>query len=173
MGIATDMKNLGEEIIASYDMRMKWEEDRLKEFNSWWTDIQKEVHDLLKKFGQEHTAMADELKKALAQGETERLKEFKPWWSAIQKEVHELLQEFQAEREKMASNWQKFTKTMESKRAGKMPQMKVEAGEQVRTVKQATAGKGKTKKKSAKKAKAKKMSAKKSKSSRQKVAVGV
>ena len=54
-----------------------------------------------------------------------------------------------------------------------MPRVKVEAAEEVKTVEEAIASKGKTKKKSAKKGKVKKKSAKKSKSSSQKVAVGV
>jgi hypothetical protein len=63
----------------------------------------------------------------------------------------------------MAANWQKLSATMFKRRGGKMPRVKVEAGEEVKTVKEAVAGK----------AKAKKKSAKKSKSGRQKVAAGV
>jgi len=246
MGIATDMKNLGEEIIASYDMRVKavgelvkdthqmlkgfrtehkemsaalkadlakGEDDRLKDFKAMMSnvkkfvadmiegsaklmkEIQKEqkdrnkaVADLLAQFAKDHEAMAAELQKSLAKGETDRLEDFKAMMNGIQKyvadvvketerlikeiqarqdernkEVLDLLQEFKTEREKMAANWQKLTETMFKRRGGKIPRVKVEAGEEVKTVEEAIAGKGKAKKKAAKK----------SKSSRQTVDVGV
>jgi hypothetical protein len=261
MGIATDMKNLGEEIIASYDMRIKavgelvtdthkmikgfhadhkemsaalrkdltkGEQERLKDFKSMMTDIDKfiagvtkDVGDMIKGFHKEHKAMANELQAGLKHGETQRLKDFQNMMADIQKgikeietfvakklkefdkahidmseelrkelakslndmvkatkklmseigarqkerntEVADLLHEFQAEREKMAAAWQKLFATMFRKRGGKMPQMKIEAGEKVRTVKKATAGK----------AKAKKKTMKKGKTSKRRVAVGV
>ena len=236
MSIATDMKNLGEEIVASYDMRIKavgglvkdthemlkgfhtehkemsaalraelakGEQERLKDFKAMMSDVKKFVADMIEgtaklmkeiqkeqkdrnkavayliaQLAKDHEAMAAELQKSLEKGETDRLEDFEKMMKGIQKyvadvvketerlikeiqarqdernkEVLDLLQEFQAEREKMAANWQKLTQTMFKRRGGKMPRVKVEAGEEVTTVEQAI---GKGKKKGVKKTKSRK-----------------
>ncbi|MCL5771866.1 MAG: hypothetical protein M1479_06295 [Actinobacteria bacterium] len=224
MGIADDIKILSEDIIASYNLRVKTigelkkdthdmlkgfqsehkkmatdlrknleqgETDRLKDFNSMMGDIKKFVVDmieetgslmnqfrteqknrsaeqknrskavaeLLEKFAKDHKAMADELKKTLAEGEAVRLEDFKTLMDGIQKyvddvvketkrligeiqarqdernkEVLDLLQEFKTEREKMAANWQSLTAEMAKKRGIKP---KVEAEVKVRPVEEA------------------------------------
>ncbi|MCG2815607.1 MAG: hypothetical protein L6425_06720 [Candidatus Aminicenantes bacterium] len=216
MGIADDVKNLGEDIVASYNARItavgtivkdtrnmlkgfhaehkemseklradmaKGEEDRLAGFKVMMAEIKKfvsdivvdgtaklmkqiqteqkarnkAVADLLEKFAKDHEAMADELKKSLAKGETDRLEDFKKMMEGIQKyvadvvketkrlmdairarqdernkEVLDLLEAFKTEREKMAANWQNLVATMAKKRG--VEPVEVEAGAEVKTV---------------------------------------
>jgi len=79
MGIANDMKKLGEDIVASYDVRIKTIGQLVK-------DTQK----MLNGFQAEHKEMADELKTDLAKGEEERLKAFKTMMAEIQKRIKEI-----------------------------------------------------------------------------------
>jgi len=157
----------------------------MKEIQKEQKDRNKAVADLLAQFANDHEAMAAELQKSLEKGETDRIEDFEKMMKGIQKyvadvvketerlikeiqarqdernkEVLDLLQEFQTEREKMAANWQALSATM-AKRRGSKP-VKLEAGEEVTTVEQAT-----------RKAQGKKKSGKKSKSSRQTVPAGV
>ena len=240
MGIADDIKKLGEDIVASYDSRVKaigvlvkdthqmlkgfdvehkemseklradlakGEKDRLAGFKVMMAEIKKfvsdivvdgtaklmkqiqkeqkdrneAVADLLEKFAKDHEAMANELKKSLAKGETDRLEDFKKMMAGIQKyvkdvvnetkklikaiqarqdernkEVLDLLEAFKTEREKMAANWQALTATMAKRRGGKPV---VSAGAEVKTVEEAVKEpkkKGKGKKRGRKKGKGKK-----------------
>jgi len=237
MGIASDIKTLGEDIVASYDSRVKaigtlvkdthqmlkgfgaehkemseklkedlakGEKERLTGFKAMMADvkkfvsdivvdgtaklmkqIQKEqternkgVADLLVNFAKDHEAMAAELKKNLAKGETDRLEDFKEMMKGIQKyvadvvketkrlikeiqarqdernkEVLDQLEAFKAEREKMAANWQALVATMDKRRGGKPI---VSAGAKVGTVEEAVKEpkkKGKKGKKGKKKSK--------------------
>ena len=72
MSIATDLKNLGEDIITSFKHRIK------------------ENEELLDGFRKDHQAMSVELRKDLANGEVERLKEFAPLMPGIRKEISEI-----------------------------------------------------------------------------------
>ena len=76
MAIATDMKNLGEEIIASYDMRIKAV-----------GGLVKDTHKMLKGFHTEHKEMSAALRAELAKGEQSRLKDFKAMMSDIEKSL--------------------------------------------------------------------------------------
>ena len=242
MGIATDMKNLGEEIVASYDMRVKavgeivadthkmlkgfhtehkemsaalraelakGEQNRLKDFKTMMSDIEKTLADLtknvsnmIKGFQKDHKAMADELEGGLEQGETQRLKDFQKMMSDIQRAIKEIetfvankLKEFNKEHADMSVElkkdlakyvegivketrmflkecgsdmsqarkaWQGVSATMAKARKVGFPMPGIDAGERVRTVKQAT-----------RKAQGKKKTSTKSEGSRQKVGVGV
>jgi len=242
MAIATDMKNLGEEIIASYDMRIKaigalvkdthkmlegfhtehkemsaalraelakGEQSRLKDFKAMMSDIEKTLADLtknvssmIKGFQKEHKAIADELNASLEQGETERLKDFEHMMSDIQKaikdiethvankleefnkahtemseelkrelnsyvmgivrETKKLLKEYSSDMAQAKKAWKGMSVTMAKARKAGFMMPKIDAGEKVRTVKQAT-----------RKAQGKKKTSTKSKSSRQEVGAGV
>jgi len=81
MAIATDMKNLGEEIVASYDMRVK----AIGELVS-------DVHKMLNGFQAEHKEMAANLRAGLAKGETERFKDFKSMMAEIKKFVADMVE---------------------------------------------------------------------------------
>jgi len=100
MGMADDMKNLGEDIIASYDLRVK----AIGELAS-------DVHKMLNGFQAEHKEMAANLRDGLAKGETERLKDFKSMVADIQKAIKEIeaytankLKEFNTAHAEMAAN---------------------------------------------------------------------
>jgi len=131
MGIADDMKKLGEDIAASYDMRVKALEELVKD-----------THKMLKGFQNEHKEMAANLRRGLEQGESDRLiNAFKSMMAEIQEgvkeienttrklmgdiqarqkernaEVADLLEAFKTERENMAANWQALTATMVERR---------------------------------------------------------
>jgi len=79
MGIADDMKNLGEDIIGSYALRVKAIGELVKDTNK-----------MLKGFQKEHKGMAADLRKGLKQGETDRLNTFKSMMAEIQKGVKEI-----------------------------------------------------------------------------------
>jgi len=127
MGVAGDTKKLGEDIIASYDLRVK--EIR---------KLEKDTQSMLKEFQGEQKDMAAKLKKTLEQGEADRIKASGSLKSEIQaeqekrnKEVADLLQEFSTEKEKMSANWQTLTASMSKRRSGKPT---VEAEVKVRPV---------------------------------------
>jgi len=79
MGIADDIKNLGEDIAGSYDMRVKA-----------IGVLVKDTHKMLKGFRREHKEMAGNLKGGLEQGEADRLKAFKSMMADIQEGVREI-----------------------------------------------------------------------------------
>jgi len=98
MGIASDMKNLGEDIVVSYDARI-----------SGIAASAEETANLLAGFRKEHKKMATDLRKSLDNGEADRLKEFKELLKGIQtrqkereNEVSNLLAEFQKKQKEMA-----------------------------------------------------------------------
>jgi DNA-binding ferritin-like protein len=242
MGIATDLKNLGEEIIASYDMRIKavgglvkdthsmlkgfhtehkemsaalraelakGEQSRLKDFKAMMSDIEKTLADLtknvsnmIKGFQKDHKAMADELEAGLEQGETQRLKDFQKMMSDIQKDMKEietfvanklkefdaahadmseelrkdlakyvagivketgqLIREYSSEMAQAKKAWSGMSATMAKARKAGFMMPKIDAGEKVTTVKQAT-----------RKAQGKKKTSPKSEGSKQEVGAGV
>jgi len=147
-------KAMADELKASLE---RGETDRLKDFEGMMAGIHKAIKEIetfvankLKEFDDAHADMSEKLKKDLAK-----------YVSGIVSETKKLLAGFEAESKKMAANWQKLTETMFKRRGGKIPKVRVEAAEEVKTVEEAVAGKGKKK------------PARKSKSSKQTVPVGV
>jgi len=130
MGVADDTKKLAEDIVVSYDLRVK--EIR---------KLAKDTQSMLKGFQGEQKDMAAELRKTLEQGEADRLKASGSLKSEIQaeqknrnKEVADLLKELKTEREKMSANWQALNAAMAKRRSGKAT---VEAEVKVISVKEA------------------------------------
>lgn len=130
MGVANDIKKLGEEIVDSYDLRVK--EIR---------KLAKDTQNTLKGFQGEQKKMAAELRRTLEQGEADRLKASGSLKNEIQaeqakrnKEVADLLKELNIEREKMAANWQALTAAMAKRRSIKP---KVETWVKARPVEEA------------------------------------
>ena len=137
MGVGEDTKKLTEDILASYDLRVK--EVR---------KLEKDTQIMLKEFQGEQKEMAAELKKTFKQAEADRLKAeadrmkaFASMKSEIlaeqakrNKEVADLLQEFSAEGGKMSASWQSLNAAMAKRRSGKPT---VEAEVKVRSVKEA------------------------------------
>lgn len=113
MGIADDTKKLGEDIVASYDLRVK--EIR---------KLAKDTQNMLKEFQGEQKDMAAKLRKTFeqeeadrAKAEADRIKAFGSMKSEIQeeqknrnKEVADLLEKFAKDHEDMAA---KLRKTLE------------------------------------------------------------
>lgn len=135
MGMAMDIKRLGDDIVASYDMRVKAIGELVKDTNN-----------MIKRFHAEHKGMVEKLKAFLSKGEKDRLKDFKTMMSDVEKfvadtvegparimkEVADLLQEFKAEREEMAANWHRLSETMYKRRGGRAS---VEATKEARVLK--------------------------------------
>lgn len=76
MGIATEMKKLGDEIIASYDMRVRAADMRVKAVG----ELVQDTHTTLKGFGHDRTKMAAQQTKDLA-----------AFMNGLSKDVHSLL----------------------------------------------------------------------------------
>jgi gas vesicle protein len=109
MGIADDIKKLGEDIVASYDTRVKaigvlvkdthqmlkrfdaehkeMSEKQAEALANFVADLTKSVSNMIKGFQKDHKAMADELKDNLEKGEEDRIKAFKAMMANIQKEI--------------------------------------------------------------------------------------
>jgi hypothetical protein len=150
MGMATDMKNLTQDIVGSYDVRVqrvatlasetaemlkgfqKENEERANEERA------KEVGKMLTGFHKAHQEMAEELRDCLAKGEATRLKEHSAMMKGIQTrqkeregEVASMLGAFRDEREKMAAEWQNLTSMMINRRSGRYkPRPKGEMGKE-------------------------------------------
>jgi len=112
MGIASDIKTLGEDIVASYDTRVKAigtlvkdTHQMLKGFDAehkemsakqsealatFVKDLTKDVGAMMKTIAKAHKEMADKLEADLAKGEEDRIKDFKPMMAGIQKEIKEI-----------------------------------------------------------------------------------
>ena len=119
MGIASDMKNLSEDIVSSYDVRVKaigilvnnvhrtlkgFSTDRKKMANeqakalkNFVNELSNSVGNMIEGIQKGHKEMADKLKADLAKGEEERLKgeeerlkDFKTMMADIQKAVKEI-----------------------------------------------------------------------------------
>lgn len=82
MGIASDIKTLGEDIVASYDSRVKA-----------IGTLVKDTHQMLKGFDAEHKEMSEKLRADLAKGEEDRLKDFKALMGEIKKFVGGVVKE--------------------------------------------------------------------------------
>jgi len=79
MGIASDIKTLGEDIVASYDVRVKAV-----------GEVVKDTHKMLREFQAEHKEMAGNLKSSLEEGEMERLKVFKAMMQNVGKDITDI-----------------------------------------------------------------------------------
>ena len=112
MAIAEDIKKLGEDIVASYDSRVKaigtlvkdthqmlkgfdaehkeMAEKQAEALANFVADLTKSVGNMIKGFQKEHKEIADTLRADLAKGEDDRLKAFKPMMAGIQKEIKEI-----------------------------------------------------------------------------------
>jgi len=81
MGISNDMKKLGEDIVADYDVRVKA-----------IGVLVKDTHKMLNGFQAEHKEMATNLRGELAKGEEQRLKDFKATMAEIKKFVADMVE---------------------------------------------------------------------------------
>ena len=166
MGIADSMKEITEDIITSYDVRVKAVGDLAADTRKTLKGIQKA-----------HKEMADDLKESLGKGETDRLKSFKSMMGNIQKGIKDiesyvanklkefsdahadmseelkkdlakyvsgivsdtkkLLSEYSSDMKKAANAWQGMSKTLARARKGGAAAPKVEAKVKVRPVKEA------------------------------------
>jgi len=104
MGMVTDIERLGEDIISSYDRRVK----SLKELSD-------EMHKMLDGFQKERMTDFNALMKEIQETQDKR-----------NKEVHHLLQEFKAKMKevadeiaRMSAEWHKISETMHRRRGGK------------------------------------------------------
>lgn len=113
MGIAMDIKRLGEDMASSYDMRVK----AIGELVS-------DTHRMIGEFQADHNNMAVDLRRSLEKGENERIKDFKETMGGIKKFVTEIvegtarlireIQKEQKDRSKgVADLLEKFTKDHE------------------------------------------------------------
>jgi len=148
-------KEMASELEANLE---KGETERLKDFKKMMADIQKAIKEIetfvankLKEFDEAHADMSAELKK-----------ELNSYVMGIVKETQKLLKEYSSDMAQAKKAWNGMSATMAKARKAGFPMPKIDAGEKVSTVKQAT-----------RKAQGKKKTSTKSKSSRQKVAVGV
>ncbi len=113
MGIATEMRDLTQEIQASHEARTAWE-----------ADLRRKTAELLKGFQRELREMASALKAGLARSESERRREFQAMMRGIQarqrerkQEVADFLTGFRRELQEAAFHWRTLASTMARKRA--------------------------------------------------------
>jgi len=99
MGTSDDMKKLGEDIVASYDMRIKAVGElvkdthkMLKEFQASNRELFDNVHNMLSGFQREHEEMSATLKADLAKGEEDRLRDFKTMMKSVRDFVSDMIQ---------------------------------------------------------------------------------
>ena len=99
MGISDDIKKLGEDIVADYDVRVKWVGALVSDTRQMLKEIQADnkalfdsVHKLLTGFRAEHEEMAGKLRADLAKGEKDRLAAFKPMMAEIKKFVANMVE---------------------------------------------------------------------------------
>jgi len=112
MGIADDVKNLGEDIVASYNVRVKaigtivketrntlkgfhaehkeMSAKQAKDLAGFVADLTKNVANMIKGIQTEHKDMAAALKASLEKGETDRLKTFKGMMGDIRKDINDI-----------------------------------------------------------------------------------
>jgi uncharacterized protein YoxC len=127
MGLASDMKNLTEDLLASFKQRIKDNEELVNDVQRTLDGFRKDQMDMAASLN----ASAASLRKGLARGEKERLTAFNGLMSgihgsisSIQKEVagiqtstFDLIKEFAADREQMSAG---LTKTFTQERAERM-----------------------------------------------------
>jgi hypothetical protein len=98
MGIAGDIEKLGEDIVSSYDSRIKA-----------IGTLVRDTHQMLKGFDAEHKEMSEKLSAELAKGEEDRIKEAAALLKKIQEEhkamadeIKDTLERFDAEHKEMS-----------------------------------------------------------------------
>ena len=150
-------EELGNSLAKGETDRLNGDKERLKAFKGMMSDIRKGVKDIetyvankLKEFTDAHADMSAELKKELAR-----------YVANIVSGTGKLLSGYADERENMAANWQDMVATLAKKRGGKPlgtrgKPVRVEAGEEVKTVAEAVKKSGKKAKKGKSKRKSKK-----------------
>ncbi|MEK6561477.1 MAG: hypothetical protein AABZ07_07055 [Nitrospirota bacterium] len=81
MGMVMDTKKLSEDIVTSYDMRVKA-----------ISELVSNTHKMLKEFHADHNNMTIDLRRSLQKGENERIKNFKETMGNIKKFVMEMVE---------------------------------------------------------------------------------
>jgi len=112
MGLASEMKNLSEEILSSFKQRIKETEERVQKNGEFINDVQKTLDGIRK----DHKEMADvlnakafTLKKDLAKGEKERMNTFNELMSGIHHTIGSIQKEVVAIQTSTFSMINKFT----------------------------------------------------------------
>jgi hypothetical protein len=82
MGMVTDIERLGEDIITSYNVRVKT-----------IGKLVGDTHKMLKEFHADHKKMAANLRQSLDKGEIERVKDFKAMMGDVRKFVEDMAEE--------------------------------------------------------------------------------
>jgi len=112
MAIANDIKKLGDNIIASYDTRIKaigelvsnthktlnrfavdrkkMSKEQARALTDFVADLTKNVGHMITGFQKDHKAMANDLKGNLKKGEADRTKAFKDMMANIQKDINDI-----------------------------------------------------------------------------------
>lgn len=159
MGIAEGMKSMTEDIIASYDMRIKAQDDlvtntrktlkrfaqerkktseeQTKDLVNFVGNLSKGVGNMLKGFQNDRITMSERLKNRLAK---ER-KEIKPYVKEMVSSVRNLLGEYRSDIRKASAAWKGMATTLaRARKKGVMARS--EAGEKVTTVEEAAKKEG-------------------------------
>lgn len=126
MGMVTDIERLGEDIITSYDRRVK----SLKELSD-------EIHKMLDGFQKERITNFNALMKEIQETQGKR-----------NKEVHHLLQEFKDEIARMSANWHKISETMHRRRGGKSAKSNGGSAKELKAFEDVVRSRGKEKRQS-------------------------
>jgi len=130
MGLASEMKNLSEEIVASYKQRIRENEDSYKQRIRENEELVIEVQKTLDGFRKDHQEMAAalragldkdeknrlkesvELRKNLSDGEVERRKEFVPFMKNIKNDVKNLKKAVAEDLEGASAAWEKMSEIL-------------------------------------------------------------
>lgn len=154
-GLSDFVVNLTEEIGSMLDSFQKSRNEMSEELKDRLAkevkEIETHVANKLKEFNKDHADMSEELKKDLAK-----------YVEGIVKETQKLLKEYSSDMAQAKKAWNGMSATMAKARRAGFIMPKIDAGEKVTTVKQAT-----------RKAQGKKRNTQKNKSSEQEVGAGV
>ena len=137
MSIAADLKVLGEDIVASYDTRVKA-----------IGVLVKDTRNMVKDFHGEHKEMSAKLKADLAKGEKDRLGDFSAMMAKIQdfvsdvaKEVSTMIKKFQTEHKAMSAELSEDLAKGEGDRAKAFKAMMAHIQKEIKAVETYVAGK--------------------------------
>jgi len=137
MSIAADLKVLGEDIVASYDTRVKA-----------IGVLVKDTRNMVKEFHGEHKEMSAKLKADLAKGEKDRLGDFSAMMAKIQdfvsdvaKEVSTMIKKFQTEHKAMSAELSEDLAKGEGDRAKAFKAMMANIQKEIKAVETYVAGK--------------------------------
>jgi len=144
MSIANDLKVLGEDIVASYDTRVKAIGGLVRDTHG----ILKDARDMIQGFHVENMEMAAKLKADLAKGEKDRLGDFKAMMANIQdfvsgvvKEVSSMIKRFQTEHKAMSSELKADLAKGEDDRTKAFKSMMANIQKEIKAVETYVAGK--------------------------------